>query len=76
MYSKGPWRIEENCIKAEGRCVARMDWDIRDEVDDANANLIVEAPNMLAMLENLRERGFTMANIALLDRVISRAKGL
>ncbi len=35
--SKGPWDVHERNVKNEGRCVARMDWLNRDEIDDLNA---------------------------------------
>lgn len=49
-HSPGSWFVSENCVKSEGRCVARLDWDIRDEVDDANARLIAASPTMLEAL--------------------------
>lgn len=56
-HTPGPWEYRENCIypTSRQRCIARLDWHIRDEVDDANARLIAAAPDMLEALYEAEE---------------------
>lgn len=55
----GPWEAYDNdqYIRSEGRCVAKLDWVVRDDLDKANARLIAAAPDLLEALEYLVSLG-------------------
>jgi len=56
----GPWMVRDHCVftKEPGRCVARLDWHIRDERDDANAAHIarLDPQTVLSLLTELQRR--------------------
>lgn len=56
----GPWMVRDHCVftKEPGRCVARLDWHIRDGRDDANAAHIarLDPQTVEALLTELQHR--------------------
>jgi len=52
-HTPGPWFVEAQNVHSGGRVICRTDWNIRDQVDDANARLIAAAPELLEALEAL-----------------------
>jgi hypothetical protein len=65
--SPGPWLVEGRYVMAEGRCVAKFDWAVRDARDDENAAHIsrldpqtVEA--IVTELLTLRSNSSTQSN--------------
>lgn len=53
-HTSGPWKYEHLVgVFSDGRCIARMDWGIQDDIDAMNGRVISAAPDMLAALEAL-----------------------
>lgn len=76
-HTPGEWQYVDNCIypSTKLRCIARLDWDIRDEIDDANGRLIVASPKLLKALEDVSsDSNFWRVDWAVREGVIAAIK--
>lgn len=83
-HTPGQWFVEKNCVMSQGRCVARLDWEIRDVIDDANAHLIAAAPDLLEALISVLndsvdiecgDRILVRPHVDMIQAAIAKARG-
>ena len=84
-YTPGPWKINlknghlEKVCKFKGSylLIATITFHRAcKEINKANANLIVVAPKMLSLLEDIRDWGESFQYSEEIDQVIAEAKNL
>lgn len=86
QHTPGPWSIDSNDAQwitadCDGLVVAEIPYgegnegDRHHEVNDANAQIIAAAPDLLEALEKLRKRPTASQALIIINDAIAKARG-